>query len=793
MCRMIAAVSLGVSALRESGIPLPTVEGIRAGVACGWVMCGVLGTYELMYDVFGDTVNTAARLMCEAGVFETLVTEEVAQRLQAPLSDALKAPELRHVEFAVSPPMSLLLKGKGACPVRRVYVAESDMPRFVSDTEGTLQTYVQAVLELGSSWTSRILSASAYLDTVSVRELFQSKGAQGKFVSPVPPSPEVPRMLDRPTHQGDDHALHAIFNTPWTVIRASFTAVPGYTTGSGAQYLEVPEVPVPERVLMRRLMFGLSAEASGLYRNPLGTLGTDAPQAISRSCSRPYLDLGLDSDSYSDTGTDSYMGVYSPSHTHVPIGRLGSERERERDVSVSTTSPECSRTLGMYIGGTASLSHSPSMHHKSSTHPSGSASLSSGDGSSTGGGSTRPLRSWQVPASSLGSHSHYNESESDTGSGEWVRQEIIVEAALTDTSDDAYPSWYGPSTDDAEDGAQGAETGSTGHASSRSVLPNAMIPDAPLTLSVSTDTLPVTTAEGGCVMWGLAAPPTQVPDDSSQLNECYMEPGAEGGAAGGEDTTSGQGSMPWRGRERAWSDEGKGKDRLSSGGTSSTSGKVMDPFTDTEAEAEERRGEGEGEGEGDGTPKDRVVLVLDALILHDIEVMDAAFSRGTPCHILTTQHRAHILQDPGERWDTAFRGLPSTDSGAGSACVDAADAPTTKAPRSKDVPLSHRLHHWGTMTKMIRAIRRIIKGSTGEAYKNCAFLTFHDALKDMKNHTAVTAITSVQCVLPMYIALKLFCPKTGFAAVLYPHSPISACILVAYAPPDTSGRPYGAC
>ncbi|GIQ89111.1 hypothetical protein KIPB_011507, partial [Kipferlia bialata] len=60
MCMFCLLVMQTPSYIRQQGIPLDTIEGIRAGICCGPVTGGVLGAYELMYDVFGDTVNMAA-------------------------------------------------------------------------------------------------------------------------------------------------------------------------------------------------------------------------------------------------------------------------------------------------------------------------------------------------------------------------------------------------------------------------------------------------------------------------------------------------------------------------------------------------------------------------------------------------------------------------------------------------------------------------------------------------------------------------------------------------------------
>jgi class 3 adenylate cyclase len=51
-----------VSATQRLQSILPVPFSIRVGVHCGPVMAGVIGTRKFAYDVWGDTVNIAARL-----------------------------------------------------------------------------------------------------------------------------------------------------------------------------------------------------------------------------------------------------------------------------------------------------------------------------------------------------------------------------------------------------------------------------------------------------------------------------------------------------------------------------------------------------------------------------------------------------------------------------------------------------------------------------------------------------------------------------------------------------------
>ncbi|GIQ90267.1 hypothetical protein KIPB_012999, partial [Kipferlia bialata] len=130
MARFCLFATLAVASLRQHGIPVPTLRGIRAGISCGPVTAGVLGTYELMYDVFGDTVNTAARLMGKAGLHQVIATERVAQAATA--IDSMEGHPFAtrgHGLILRSRPSLLFLKGKGVFPVRRLGLSHKDWTR----------------------------------------------------------------------------------------------------------------------------------------------------------------------------------------------------------------------------------------------------------------------------------------------------------------------------------------------------------------------------------------------------------------------------------------------------------------------------------------------------------------------------------------------------------------------------------------------------------------------------------------------------------------------------------------
>jgi len=89
-----------VSARRDRALSL------RVGIARGPAMAGVLGRERLLYDLWGDAVNVAARLETAARPGETLITSDAARSI----ADT----------YALGPEVVLDLKGKGTMTVRSV-------------------------------------------------------------------------------------------------------------------------------------------------------------------------------------------------------------------------------------------------------------------------------------------------------------------------------------------------------------------------------------------------------------------------------------------------------------------------------------------------------------------------------------------------------------------------------------------------------------------------------------------------------------------------------------------------
>ncbi len=78
---------------------------VRAGVHSGPVMAGIVGRDRYQYDLWGDTVNVAARLASAASPDSVALTEVQAQGLHG---------------FTLRPRGAVQLKGKGAVPLAEI-------------------------------------------------------------------------------------------------------------------------------------------------------------------------------------------------------------------------------------------------------------------------------------------------------------------------------------------------------------------------------------------------------------------------------------------------------------------------------------------------------------------------------------------------------------------------------------------------------------------------------------------------------------------------------------------------
>jgi class 3 adenylate cyclase len=112
-----AAVAMALDMVNEAGtVRWPSGDPIevRAGVATGPAVAGVIGQRKFAYDVWGDTVNLASRLQEIGEPGRVLVSDVTADRL----SD----------RYEFRDPIVLNLKGKGPTPARFLLGPRPDQP-----------------------------------------------------------------------------------------------------------------------------------------------------------------------------------------------------------------------------------------------------------------------------------------------------------------------------------------------------------------------------------------------------------------------------------------------------------------------------------------------------------------------------------------------------------------------------------------------------------------------------------------------------------------------------------------
>ena len=72
----------------ERGVPVR----FRIGMQTGPLVAGVIGEKRFLYDVWGDTVNTASRMESHGVAGEIQVSREVAQRLEGRFTFRYRGP-----------------------------------------------------------------------------------------------------------------------------------------------------------------------------------------------------------------------------------------------------------------------------------------------------------------------------------------------------------------------------------------------------------------------------------------------------------------------------------------------------------------------------------------------------------------------------------------------------------------------------------------------------------------------------------------------------------------------------
>ena len=99
----IVALALDMQAAAVELSPQTGELQLRIGIHTGSAVAGVIGIKKFIYDVWGDTVNTASRIESHGLPGRVQVSEEVYERIRD--------------SFVCTPRGPVELKGKGAVPV----------------------------------------------------------------------------------------------------------------------------------------------------------------------------------------------------------------------------------------------------------------------------------------------------------------------------------------------------------------------------------------------------------------------------------------------------------------------------------------------------------------------------------------------------------------------------------------------------------------------------------------------------------------------------------------------------
>ncbi|GIQ83213.1 hypothetical protein KIPB_004494 [Kipferlia bialata] len=201
---------------RSQYFPMTTLKSLRSGVSLGPITEGVLGERELMYDVFGDTVNTAARLMSKAGDWDLLVSEDVANAVSS-VADrdgcrdqhSLMGSDV-YLEYVCTRPSINFLKGKGLFPCRHVHLSEACMAQTQECLGEILSGVLGGMVDRHQTWTERMLAPAQYM----LRHLGTRRRGER--------STSTPYAQSGSDIASTEYIADTIVHRPWHVIRARF-------------------------------------------------------------------------------------------------------------------------------------------------------------------------------------------------------------------------------------------------------------------------------------------------------------------------------------------------------------------------------------------------------------------------------------------------------------------------------------------------------------------------------------------------------------------------------------------
>ena len=106
------------------------------GITTGQVFCGIIGSEDIRceYCIVGDTVNTAARLMCKVENFDGIITDEnTYEEVQKSMQKITKTSSVNNLLSLKFKKMGIIkVKGKkDKVPIYAPYYAEAESNKYI--------------------------------------------------------------------------------------------------------------------------------------------------------------------------------------------------------------------------------------------------------------------------------------------------------------------------------------------------------------------------------------------------------------------------------------------------------------------------------------------------------------------------------------------------------------------------------------------------------------------------------------------------------------------------------------